>query len=220
MGSEYCLQGFRHVMTPPSAALRDRWLEALLPRVPDTGWTLAAARDAAQAAGLSAGDQALAAPGGISDLLEHFFDQAELDTADRIAATDLGDYKVHEKVAFGVRTWLDVLEPHRDAVKRASARGFTPWGAPGATRRTWSVADTVWTAIGDTSADYNYYTKRGLLASVIAPIVLYWQTLPSDEDLDRFIANRLRQAMKFGQAGGRVLRPILDRFTPGPAPSA
>ncbi len=207
-------------MTPPSEELRDRWLDAFLPSVAETGWTRAGARKAAEAAGLDAGEQALAAPGGVSDLLEHFFDRAERDAANRIAQADLTRHKVHEKVAYGLRTWLGVLEPHRDAVKRASARGFTPWGAPGATRRTWSVADAIWTAIGDTSTDYNYYSKRGLLASVVPPVVLYWQTLPSDEDLDRFIARRLQHAMQFGRTGGRILRPILDRFSPGPAPSA
>ena len=63
----------------PSDAIRSRWLAALLPEVAFDGWTQAAARAAADKAGLSEGEQALAAPGGVMDLIEAFFDQAEAD---------------------------------------------------------------------------------------------------------------------------------------------
>ncbi|MEM7768112.1 MAG: COQ9 family protein [Pseudomonadota bacterium] len=200
-------------MSTPSEALRAKWLEALLPIVPEKGWTQAAARDAAEIAGLSEGEQALAAPMGIRDLLRAFFDRAEAETRETLAAADLDPLKVHERVAFGVRTWLDALEPHRKAVSNASMRGFMPWGTADAAARTWSVADTVWTGIGDTADDYNRYSKRGLLAATIAPIILYWLREPGPDDLDAFIMARLKGAMRLGQTGARVFKPLLDRFT-------
>ena len=60
----------------PSETLRFRWLDALLPDVPFDGWTEAAAAVAADRAGLTPGEQALAAPNGISDLIDAFFDRA------------------------------------------------------------------------------------------------------------------------------------------------
>ena len=32
----------------------------------------------------------------------------------------------------------------------------------------WKTADKIWNWAGDTSSDYNYYTKRALLSAVIA----------------------------------------------------
>ena len=200
-------------MRPPSEVLREKWLDALLPMVGEMGWTTIAAKEAAKTAGLSDGEQALAAPGGIRDLLRDFFDRAETKTVAALNAEDLEALRVHERVAFGVRTWLDTLAPHSAAVEKASARGFLPWGAPDAGARAWSVADTVWTGIGDTSDDYNYYSKRALLASAIPPIVLFWLKEPRSDDLDAFIAARLSGAMRFGQAGSKILKPVLDRFS-------
>lgn len=197
-------------MKPPSETLKERWLDALLPRIGEDGWTDFAARKAAEDAGISAGEQALAAPGGVEDLREAFFDSAEADARSAIEAQDLADLKVHERVALGVRIWLDTLAPHREAVKRASASAFSPFQAGDAAQRCWSVADMVWSAIGDTSDDHNYYTKRGLLASTIPPIVLYWQGEPDSEDLDGFIARRLQGAMQFGRASGEIAGPVLD----------
>lgn len=196
--------------TTPSAEIRARWLAALLPRVPEEGWTETAARRAAEAAGISAGEQALAAPGGVDDLIGAFFETVEDDARKAIETGALDEMRIHERVAFGVRTWLDTLVPHRAAVERASARGFWPTHAGDAVQRCWSVADMVWDAIGDTSQDYNRYTKRGLLAATIPPIILYWQGEPTSEDLDGFIARRLKTAMQIGQTGGRFVKPFLD----------
>ncbi|MEO0981452.1 MAG: COQ9 family protein [Pseudomonadota bacterium] len=194
----------------PSARLRVRWLDALLPLVPLDGWTDMAARRAAREAGLTDGEKALAAPGGVSDLVDAFFDDAEETAKAALADTDLAPLKVRERVAAGVRAWLDALEPNREAARRAAARGALPWGAPAALQRTWSVADMVWAGIGDASEDYNKYTKRGILAAIIPPITLYWLNEDDPAKVDAFIARRIETAMKVGQTGGRFLRPIIE----------
>lgn len=196
----------------PSVILRRRWLAELLPDVAFEGWTQEAARLAAVRAGLSEGEQALAAPQGVVDLLEAFFDEAGVAAQAALAGEDLSALRVPEKVKRGVLAWLAALEPNREAVRRAASRGFLPWGAGPALQRTWKVADMVWTAAGDTSEDYNRYSKRGLLAAVLPAIVLYWADNPAPEDLDGFIARRLANVSGIGQRAGRLVKPVLARF--------
>ncbi len=195
---------------PPSSALRARWLDALLPLVPFDGWTEAAAQDAAETAGLDAGERALAAPNGVADLVEAFFDAAEADVRAHLDVATLETLGVREKVAFGVRAWLDALAPNREAARKAGARGFLPWVAGDAVQRAWSVADTIWTGIGDTSEDYNKYSKRGLLAGVIPLIFLRWLDEDDEAALDAYIADRLTGAMTLGQNAGKFAAPLLD----------
>lgn len=194
----------------PSDALRSRWLEALLPIVPFEGWTQAAASQAANTAGLSPGEQALAAPQGIRNLVEAWFDRSEETARSRLSDMDLSGLGVRDRVKAGLKVWLAVLEPDKEAVRRAAARGFLPWAASDAVARTWSVADMVWTAAGDTATDYNRYSKRGLLASTIALIVLRWLDESDEDALDRYISRRLTAAMQAGRAGGRVAGPLLS----------
>jgi ubiquinone biosynthesis protein COQ9 len=73
----------------PSEAYRSRWVEALLPHVAFDGWTDAAAAIAAKEAGLTQGEQALAAPNGVIDLLEHFFATAEAEARANLASEDI-----------------------------------------------------------------------------------------------------------------------------------
>ena len=194
----------------PSETLRFRWLEAMLPDVPFDGWTEAAAAKAADRAGLSEGEQALAAPNGVSDLIDAFFDRAGRTARSALAAQDLSGFNTPARVKAGVRAWLTALEPDREAVRRAAMRGLLPWGAASAVQRTWRIADMVWEEAGDISEDYNRYSKRGLLAAVIPPIILYWLDQPTEEELEAYIDRRLSLASGIGRNIGRFAKPLLD----------
>ena len=197
---------------PPSEILRRRWLAELLPEVAFEGWSEEAARAAAVRAGLTEGEQALAAPQGVVNLIDALFDAAEAEARAALAAIDMTAMRVPDKVTRGVLAWLAALEPNREAVRRAASRGFLPWSAGPALQRTWKVADMIWTAAGDASEDYNRYSKRGLLAAVLPAIVLYWADHPAPEDLDGFISRRLANASGLGQRAGRIVKPVLERF--------
>jgi len=197
---------------PPSENLRRRWLAELLPEVAFEGWSEEAALAAAVRAGLTEGEQALAAPQGVVNLIDALFDAAEAEARAALAAIDMGAMRVPDKVKRGVLAWLAALEPNREAVRRAASRGFLPWSAGPALQRTWKVADMIWAAAGDASEDYNRYSKRGLLAAVLPAIVLYWADHPAPEDLDGFISRRLANASGLGQRAGRIVKPVLERF--------
>ena len=108
-------------MTTPSTKLRERWLEALLPIVAQSGWTMVNAKQAARDADLTPGEQALAAPNGVTDLIDHFFDRAIDQMLEALATRDLTALRTHERVAAGVRAWLDALAGDKPAVRKAAA---------------------------------------------------------------------------------------------------
>ncbi|MEL7545136.1 MAG: COQ9 family protein [Pseudomonadota bacterium] len=201
-------------MQTPSYKYREQWLNAALPLVERQGWSETVVRQAASDAELDTGQQALAAPGGINDLIDHMFDRASVAAQTALEARDLSNYRTHEKVAEGLMAWLDALEPHREAVRKAAQRGVMPWAASAAGQQVWRTADWIWEQAGDTSDDYNRYTKRGLLSAVIPSAVTYWLEDPSTDALYGHITKRLQQAMRLGQMGSRVLGPILDRIPP------
>ena len=121
----------------PSGTLRRRWLDALLPEVAFDGWTEAAASRAASVAGLSEGEQALAAPRGVDDLIDAFFDEAEVSAKAALAVQDLAAMGTTARVKAGVLAWLAALQPDREAVRRATSRGMVPWKSGPALQRAW-----------------------------------------------------------------------------------
>jgi len=197
-------------MTTPSEKLRNRWLDAFLPKVAESGWTNVNAKQAAREAEITPGEQALAAPNGVTDLINHFFEGAIDQMLATLATRDLTALRTHERVAAGVRAWLDALTDHKEAVRKAAGRGLVPWGAGAAAKQVWSISDAIWEAAGDTATDYNRQTKRALLSAAMPPIILYWLEHDDPDELDRYIADRLQTAMKLGQTGSKILKPVLD----------
>jgi ubiquinone biosynthesis protein COQ9 len=88
----------------------------------------------------------------------------------------------------------------------------------GGTLRGWyKTVDAIWRAAGDKSTDFNFYTKRGLLAAVYGATMLYWldDRSPDCVDTDAFLERRLSDAMavpKFAArlraAAGRLPNPL------------
>lgn len=194
---------------PPRLKLQEQWLDALLPLAADMGWTDRALKYAAEEAELDEADQALAAPEGADSLIEAFLARGDRAMLAAIEEADLPTMRVRDRVAMCVMAWLDALSDHKPAFRRALGRGLMPFKLPKATERTWMLADAVWTGIGDTSTDYNKYTKRGLLATVLPPVTLYWLNQDDPEKVRAFLDRRLDTVMRVGGTFGKVLK----RFT-------
>jgi ubiquinone biosynthesis protein COQ9 len=75
---------------------------------------------------------------------------------------------------------------------------------------TWKTADVIWNWAGDTSDDYNRYTKRGLLSGVIGTTMAYWMRDESDnhEKTKAFLNDRIENVIFVGQNLSKVLNPI------------
>jgi ubiquinone biosynthesis protein COQ9 len=88
--------------------------------------------------------------------------------------------------------------------------------APLAVRLTAATVDAIWHAAGDTSADFAWYTKRGILAGVYSSTLLYWLRDVSDEDADTFafLDRRLGDVARIGKFR-RAMEDRLKGFSGG-----
>src|SRR3954469_19027561 len=102
-------------------AEKDALLLATLANVPFDGWSIAALRAGARAAGLDEATALALFPRGAIEMVEWFSDWADRAMLEHLAATDLAAMKVRERVAEGVRARLAALQPHREAARRALA---------------------------------------------------------------------------------------------------
>ena len=110
----------------------------------------------------------------VKDLVAWFSHWADRETMRALEARDLSTLKVRERIATGVQTRLSVLAPHREAVRRALALLTAPQNLALGARLLYEAVDAIWYAAGDTATDFNFYTKRALLAGVYGATTLYW----------------------------------------------
>ena len=142
--------------------------------MPFDGWSPKTLETAAENAGLGQGTATRLFPGGAKDAVAHFMDLADRLMLEDLAPLDLAAMKIRVRIATAVRTRLARWTPHREAVRRALALSPLPPFAGGALRGWYKTVDAIWRAAGDKSTDFNFYTKRGLLAAVYGSTVVFW----------------------------------------------
>ena len=185
-------------------------LAAALPHVAFDGWSLKVMRAAADAAGLDHGRMRLAFPDGVADMVDYFCADGDRRMRAELSRTDLSKVKVRDRITLAVRTRIEVDAAHREAVRRAGTfMALPPHGAMAA-RALYRTVDAMWRAVGDVSTDFNFYTKRAMLAGVYMATLLFWL---GDETQDReaswaFLDRRIGDVMQFEKAKAGVQKLV------------
>lgn len=192
--------------------MRDTLLDAALAHVPFDGWGEAALLAAAADTGIAPAAARNAFPGGGLEMIEAFSDRADRVMLERLEALDLASMRVRDRVMAGVRERLTYLMPHREAARRALICLALPLNGALGVRCLCRTVDAIWYAAGDTSTDYNYYTKRLLLAGVYSATVLVWLDDGSEGCAETwaFLERRLDEALRLGGTVGRTVNRALD----------
>jgi ubiquinone biosynthesis protein COQ9 len=198
--------------------LRDSLLDAALMHVAFDGWTEATFHAAVQDAGA---DEVLARavfPRGAVDLAVAYHKRGDALMLARLASEDLTGLRFSEKVAAAVRFRLEAVDD-KEAVRRGSTLFALPHYAADGVKLIWGTVDAIWDALGDSSEDLNWYTKRATLAGVYSASVLFWL---GDDSLDHqatwdFVDRRIANVMQFEKLKAEARKnPLLKPFLSGP----
>ncbi|MEO1798553.1 MAG: COQ9 family protein, partial [Pseudomonadota bacterium] len=106
-----------------------------------------------------------------------------------------------------------------EAVRRGATLFSLPHHAAEGTKLMWGTADAIWNALGDTSDDFNWYSKRTILSGVYYSTLLYWL---GDDSLDgqatwSFLGRRIDDVMTIEKVKGHVNdNPLLRTAFAGP----
>ena len=115
-----------------------------------------------------------------------------------------------EKVKASIQIRLGAAKFHKEALRAGIPTLAAPSNALTALRLLYDTVDNIWFAIGDSSVDFNFYTKRTLLAGVYGVTLLYWLDDDSDEYKEtwKFLKRRLDGIIQFGRLQ-KVIQGIL-----------
>jgi ubiquinone biosynthesis protein COQ9 len=192
-------------------ALRRAILEAALPHVPFDGWSQATLEAGARDAGLGEGEALRAFPGGPVEAIAFWSTDADRAMVAALEAMDLGAMRTRDRIAAAIRQRLAAVAPHREVGVLAM-----PHNAPRAAELTWRTVDAIWRVAGDRSTDWNFYSKRGLLAGVYGATLLRFLEDRSEGAAESwaFLDRRIEDVMRVP----RALSGLRDRLAclPGP----
>ena len=185
---------------------RDALLDAALPHVAFDGWTGAALRAGARDLGIDPDAVREVFPKDAGQALAYFSRRADARMVAAFEAAETDELRMHERVMLAVELRLHELVPHREAVRRGLSFLALPVNAPLGAKLLYRTVDDIWYAAGDRAADFSFYTKRGLLAGVVASTTLYWLDDGSEDFVatHEFLARRIADVMRLHGIRRRV----------------
>jgi ubiquinone biosynthesis protein COQ9 len=201
----------------------DELRAALAPLLPANavfdGWSDKALAMAASELGVPEGRARLCFPGGAIDMIDAWFDAIDIGMARAYPVERIEKLKIRERIRDLVLYRIEVVNPHKEALRRALALLALPQNAITGAKLAWRAADRMWRISGDTATDFNHYSKRGILSALYTSTMLVF--LDDDSEglagtrgfLDRRIDDVMRfEKFKAQWRGGRERRPSLSRF--------
>ena len=163
------------------------------------GWTAKAVDAAAAQLGLDPVQARLAMPKTQSGMIHVYIEEVDRGLEAYFTPKRLAAMKIREKIRALIWQRLEIMGPAREAVRRALAILAMPQNLPLALRISWRSADLMWRIAGDTSTDFNHYTKRMTLGAVYGSTLLVWLDDRSEawSETAAFLDRRIDDVMRF-----------------------
>ena len=202
-------------MTKKAEETIDHLLDAALPHVPFDGWTNTSFDAALTDTGIDPTFAHALCPRGAVDLALAFHLRGDAAMSARIKTADFGAMRFRDRIAAAVRYRLEDVQD-KELVRRGVTLFALPQYAGDGARAIWNTCGLIWEALGDTSDDVNWYTKRATLSAVYSATVLYWLGDQSPghqatwDFLDRRIDNVMQiEKLKASVRDNPALKPLL-----------
>jgi ubiquinone biosynthesis protein COQ9 len=196
---------------------KERLMEAALSHAVFDGWSEATFRAACEDTGIAPDLARAVFPRGAIDLAVAYHKAGDAAMVAALQAEDLAALRFRDRVTLAVRLRLEGAD--RELVRRGAALFALPQNAATGASLVWGTADAIWRALGDTSEDINWYSKRATLSAVYSSVVLYW--LGDDGEAQdatwQFLDRRIEDVMRFEKFKAQVRdNPVLGRVLAGP----
>ncbi len=154
---------------------------------------------------------------GVLSLVDFYIDEIIENLAKNIEKRqDFSNFKIRDKIKFALRDIFDQQKNHQIAAQRLRNFYFDlsnfknkNYGARPtlfAFRNAFKVSSQIWYLIGDKSTDYNFYTKRLILAKIISRSFLVFVKDDSSnfEKTNKFIDSQIENVMKFEKFKAKI----------------
>jgi len=181
------------------------------------GWSWKALKSAAKDANIDPIVLKRAFPRGPRDLIYYFSESADKLMLEELEHLDIGSLPIRERVATAIKTRLQQNFIHKEALRKLLTYLALPRNFLLSARLTYKTVDSIWYFAGDNSTDFNFYTKRGLLAGVYTSTILYWLADQSEDCTDTwaFLDRRISEVLKIPsltEAFKKQASSVLSKF--------
>jgi len=194
--------------------IKDKILCHALGDIPFDGWVWDVIENAAIKSGYEA-DMAYAVfPNQMDSVMRYVPQWIDNQLIESLKFIDIDSIPVRDRIHKAIMMRYEIMAPYREAMRSYCAYWMVPTRQVAAMKLLWQSSDKIWQWAGDTSTDYNRYTKRALLSGILAsatPIWLNDQTSGYQSTHD-FVTRRIYNVLFIGKTIGSIDSTLKNIF--------
>lgn len=178
---------------------RSEIIKHALPFIGEMGWTFTALIKGGIEAGLTECDVKIAFEGREKEAVKHYSYWVDQQMLQQLEANpDYPSMRITQKIRTALITRFEIANSYKKAAQKTARFLKNPAHMGLASQLLYKTVNEIWHKAGDTSTDYNFYTKRLILGTIYASTLAYW--LKDDSaDLERtlnFMDRRFKDSSK------------------------
>ena len=150
-------------------------------------------------------------PDGKMDLLKYSLEQLNIELEEYCKSIDLIRLPVHKRIRKILLSKIQIMNNDKKFYKKIFLNSLLPNKNLSFPSQLYKSVDEIWYLAGDTSIDFNFYTKRLILAGIYSRVVLFFFNNNNQQDLEHILDVNLQRVAKIPELKSKI-KIIKDYF--------
>ena len=143
-------------------------------------------------------------PDGNKDLINYSLEQLSIDLNEYCKSIDLIRLPVHKRVRKILLSKIEIMNKEKKFYKKMFLSSLLPNKTVSLSKQLYKSIDQIWYLAGDTSVDFNFYTKRLILAGIYSRVILFFFNNNSQKELESLLDLNLKRVAKIPELKSKI----------------
>ena len=143
-------------------------------------------------------------PYGKIDLLKYSLEQLNIELQEYCLSIDLIRLPVHKRIRKILLSKIEIMNKEKKFYKKIFLNSLLPNQNVSLPSQLYKSIDQIWYLAGDTSVDFNFYTKRLILAGIYSRVVLFFFNNNNQQELEHLLDVNLKRVAKIPELKSKI----------------
>jgi len=143
-------------------------------------------------------------PEGNKDLLKYSLEQLNIELQEYCKSIDLIRLPLHKRIRKILLSKIEIMNKEKNFYKKIFLNSLLPNKSVSLPKQLYKSIDQIWYLAGDTSVDFNFYTKRLILAGIYSRVVLFFFNNNNQNELENLLDLNLKRVAKIPELKSKI----------------
>ena len=147
-------------------------------------------------------------PEGYLSLIQLYLDEINIQMTEESKKKTMLRLKVHERIRELCILRLNIMQKEKKIIKKTFFHLLLPSNSTFCLKNLYKTVDQIWYLAGDCSTDFNFYSKRAILASIYTATIIHFVNNDDLEKTIKLLNKQLKRVSKIPK-----IKEKLNSFT-------